>query len=261
MKVHLHECVRPLAVGAMLALTAVPADAQLPWVTVRPEIGVVAPGTFYSGAVSRAYRGDRRAAGTVRLESAPSWGAHLRLGPAASRWGWAIEGATASTWSVLDARLDSSGVPVPYGVRTPARLTMLALGVERTLGRPAARLGLVGRMGASIASTTFEPRRYPQREFGNQPYTEAQLAQIEEQIEKPWNRRYVSPGVGAGVDASWRVAGRVAFTAIGALAAVRNETGDMAAGGRSEAASNGSVRRETYWMVVPRLSLGVTLAR
>ena len=71
----------------------------------------------------------------------------------------------------------------------------------------------------------------------------------------------MSPGVAVGLDASWRFAGRLALTAAGTLATVRNETGDMATGGRSEAPTNGVDRRESYWMTVPRLSLGVSLMR
>lgn len=240
----------------IVAASAPPAHAQLSGIAVRPEVGMVAPSRFYSGPISRGYPGGERGAGTVRLEPALAWGAHVRIGSGASPWRFAFTAATATTWSVARGVIDSAGNPTTrYRTRTPARLTMLALGVERPLRPHAARLAVVGRLGASIASVTFEPRRFPPP-----PHTQETIALYDEQLEKPWNRRYVSPGVDIGLDASWRVAGRIALTAGASLASVRNETGDMAAGGRSEGTTLNE-RRETYWMMVPRLSLGFAIRR
>ena len=245
-----------LAVVAAVAFAAAPAHAQLAKIEIRPEVGIVAPGRFYAGPMSRYYVNGERARGTVRLEPALAWGAHVRFGAAGSPWRFALTGATATTQAVARGIADSARIPTtPYRVQAPARLTMLSVGVERPLRAAAARFGLVGRLGASVASATFEPRRFPPP-----PYTTETLALYDEQLEKPWNRRYMSPGANLGLDASWRVAGRIALTASGSLAAVRNETGDMATGGRSEQAYPGIDRRETYWMMVPRLSLGVSLA-
>ena len=248
---------RGATLGSLVAMACLPAvaAAQRAVLTVEPRVGWAAASRFYDGPIASEESGLVRREGTITMESGPTWGLRVAVRPTASRWSLGLQATTAETYSVLQASASSEGLLLPYRLRTPARLTTLALDVARDLRAPASRLGFAGRVGAAIASATFEPRRYT---FGLEgPPTPDWFTQ---QARKPWNRRYVSPGADAGLDASWRLRGALALVASGAIAVVRNETSAMATAGRGITLAR-IEPKDSYWMTVPRFTVGIAMRR
>ena len=242
----------------IVALACLPAAAaaQRAVLTVEPRVGWAAASRFYDGPIASEESGIIRREGTITMESGPTWGLRVAVRPTASRWSLGLQATTAETYSVLQASASSDGLLLPYRLRTPARLTTLALDVARELRTaPTSRLGLAGRVGAAIASATFEPRRYT---FGLEGPPTPDWFTL--QARKPWNRRYVSPGADAGLDASWRLRGALALVASGAVAVVRNETSAMATAGRGITLAP-IEPKDRDWMTVPRFTVGIAMRR
>ena len=241
----------------LLAILLVPAlastlGAQRPTMVLEPHAGWMTPGRFYRGHVGDDNVSFASPQGDVTLEAAPAWGARLSARPAGSPWALTLGATTAETHA--EVRTTGDG-PDQYRVRAPARLTMIALGIARELRPAASRIGLTGRLASSVASTTFEPRRYFMGP-GTPPSAEYFIAQGR----KPWDRRYVSPGAEAGLDASVRLRGALAFVMSATGGAVRNETSGMATNGHDVTVA-WTEARDAYWMPVVRLTIGIALTR
>ena len=244
-----------LAVAAT-ALAAAPsrAVAQRLAVSLTPHVDVVNPGAFYRGAISVG-NGPTYTTGMVRLSAFTGWGARLALRPAGLPWTLQLDATTGTTFAQARASWGDSLAGARFRITYPARLSLFSLGVAREL-RPAREGVITARLAGSLASTTMQDRRIipPSPSCGF-----SCPGSVFEQL-KPWARRYVSPGVEGGVDVSLPVRGPVALLASATFGMVRNETGDMATNQQSYV-TDGSRRRESWWMPHGRLTLGIGVAR